>query len=44
MFTNGLAWNHQKDLRAVAVYEVADRNIWLPQHNGEPNAWMGFLD
>ena len=27
MFTNGLSWNHQKDLRAVAVYEVADRNI-----------------
>ena len=43
MFTNGLSWNHQKDLRAVAVYEVADRNIWLPQHTGEPIAWMGVL-
>ena len=43
MFTNGLSWNHQKDLRAVAVYEVAERNIWLPQHTGEPIAWMGVL-
>ena len=43
MFTNGLAWNHQKVLRAVAVYEVAERNIWLPQHTGEPIAWMGVL-
>ena len=43
MFTNGLAWNHQKVLRAVAVYEVAERNIWLPKHTGEPIAWMGVL-
>ena len=43
MFTNGLSWNHQKQLRAVAVYEVAERNIWLPQHTGEPIAWMGVL-
>ena len=43
MFTNGLSWNHQKVLRAVAVYEVAERNIWLPQHTGEPIAWMGVL-
>ena len=27
MFTNELSWNHQKVLRAVAVYEVAERNI-----------------
>ena len=43
MFSNGLAWNHQKVLRAVAVYEVAERNIWLPQHTGEPIGWMGVL-
>ena len=43
MFTNGLSWNHQKVLRAVAVYETAERNIWLPQHTGEPIAWMGVL-
>lgn len=43
MFTNGLSWNHQKWLRGVAVYETAERNIWLPQHTGEPIAWMGVL-
>ncbi|OUM67490.1 carbohydrate esterase family 1 protein, partial [Piromyces sp. E2] len=43
MFTNGLSWNHQKVLRAVAVYETAERNIWLPQHTGQPIAWMGVL-
>eukprot|EP00833_Pecoramyces_ruminatium_P006346 jgi/Orpsp1_1/1180378/evm.model.c7180000073148.1 len=43
MFTNGLAWNHQKVLRGVAVYEVAERNIWLPKHTGLPIAWMGVL-
>ena len=43
MFTNGLSWKYQKLLRAVAVYEVAERNIWLPQHTGEPIAWMGVL-
>eukprot|EP00833_Pecoramyces_ruminatium_P011115 jgi/Orpsp1_1/1185147/evm.model.c7180000092511.1 len=43
MFTNGLSWNHQKVLRAVAVYETAERNIWLPQNTGLPIAWMGVL-
>jgi len=43
MFTNGLSWNHQKVLRGVAVYETAERNIWLPQHTGLPIAWMGVL-
>ncbi len=43
MFTNGLSWNHQKWIRGVAVYETAERNIWLPQHTGEPIAWMGVL-
>ena len=43
MFSNGLSWNHQKVLRAVAVYEVAERNIWLPQNTGEPIGWMGVL-
>jgi Cellulose or protein binding domain. len=43
MFTNGLSWNHQKVLRGVAVYETAERNIWLPKHSGEPIAWMGVL-
>lgn len=41
MFSNGLAWNHQKDLRAVAVYETAERNIFLPKKIDEPIAWMG---
>ena len=43
MFTNGLSWNHQKVLRAVAVYEVAERNIWLPKNTGEGIGWMGVL-
>jgi poly(3-hydroxybutyrate) depolymerase len=43
MFSNGLAWNHQKVLRGVAVYEVAERNIFLPEKTGEPIAWMGVL-
>ncbi|ORX43617.1 hypothetical protein BCR36DRAFT_586553 [Piromyces finnis] len=43
MFTNGLSWNHQKVLRGVAVYETAERNIWLPKNTGEPIAWMGVL-
>lgn len=43
MFSNGLSRNHQHVLRAVAVYETADVNIWLPQHTGKPIAWMGVL-
>lgn len=41
MFTNGLSWNHQNVLRAVAVFEPAERNIWLPQRLPLPIAWMG---
>jgi len=43
MFTNGLSWNHQKVLRGVAVYETAERNIWLPKHTGDGIGWMGVL-
>lgn len=43
MFSNGLSWNHQDVLRAVAVYETAERNIWLPQHSGKGIGWMGVL-
>jgi len=43
MFTNGLSWNHQKVLRAVAVYETADVNIALPTNTGEGVGWMGVL-
>ncbi|ORX41999.1 hypothetical protein BCR36DRAFT_239386, partial [Piromyces finnis] len=43
MFTNGLSWNHQKVLRAVAVYETAERDIWLPEHTGDGIGWMGVL-
>ena len=41
MFTNGLSRNHQHVLRAVAVYETADVNIWLPEVVNKPIAWMG---
>ena len=41
MFTNGLSRNHQHVLRAVAVYETADVNIWLPEVVKKPIAWMG---
>ncbi|ORX75849.1 hypothetical protein BCR32DRAFT_329627 [Anaeromyces robustus] len=43
MFSNGLSWNHQKVLRGVAVYETAERNIYLPQHTGDGIGWMGVL-
>ncbi|ORX78627.1 hypothetical protein BCR32DRAFT_328455 [Anaeromyces robustus] len=43
MFSNGLAWDHQKVLRGVAVYETAAVNIWLPKNTGLPIAWMGVL-
>ena len=43
MFTNGLSWNHQDVLRGVAVYETAERNIWLPEHTGKGIGWMGVL-
>jgi hypothetical protein len=38
MFTNGLSRNHQHVLRAVAVYETADVNIWLPEVVNKPIA------
>ena len=43
MFSNGLSWNHQDVLRAVAVYETAERNIWLPQRKQMGVGWMGVL-
>ena len=43
MFSNGLSWNHQDVLRAVAVYETAERNIWLPQRQKKGVGWMGVL-
>ena len=43
MFSNGLSWNHQDVLRAVAVYETAERNIWLPQRKNMGIGWMGVL-
>lgn len=42
MFTNSLAQSFQHRLRAVAVYAVADYNIWLPDNAGKPIAWMGI--
>ncbi|MCF0217391.1 MAG: T9SS type A sorting domain-containing protein, partial [Fibrobacteraceae bacterium] len=41
MFTNGLSRDRQAKLRAVAVYETADVNIWLPEPKNLPIAWMG---
>ena len=41
MFSNGLSRNRQAVLRAVALYETADRNIWLPEPKNLPIAWMG---
>ncbi len=41
MFTNGLSRDRQAVLRAVAVYETADQNIWLPEPKDLPIAWMG---
>ena len=43
MFTNGLSYNHQRVLRAVATFAPADKNIWIPNHTGDPIAWMGVL-
>jgi len=43
LFTNGLSWNHQRVLRAVATFAGGDKNIWLPNHLGEPIAFMGLL-
>lgn len=41
MFSNSLAQSFQHRLRAVAVYAVADYNIYLPENAGKPIAWMG---
>lgn len=41
MFSNSLAQTFQSRLRAVAVYAVADYNIYLPDNAGKPIAWMG---
>ena len=43
MITTGLSWSRQNVIRAVAVYETAERNIWLPKHTGKPIGWMGVL-
>lgn len=40
MVTNSLAQVFQHRIRAVAVYAVADWNIYLPQNAGKPIAWM----
>jgi len=43
MITTGLSWSRQDVIRAVAVYETAERNIWLPKQTGKPIAWLGVL-
>jgi len=43
MFTNSLGQNHQKVLRAVAVYSTAQINIYEPTNTGLPLAWMGSV-
>lgn len=40
MFSNSLAQTFQSRVRAVAVYAVADYNIYLPDNAGKPIAWM----
>jgi len=40
MVTNSLAQAFQHRIRAVAVYAVADYNIYLPKNAGKPIAWM----
>lgn len=40
MVTNSLAQAFQHRIRAVAVYAVADWNIYIPQNAGKPIAWM----
>ena len=43
MITTGLSWSRQDVIRAVAVYETAERNIWLPKQTGKPIGWIGVL-
>jgi len=40
MVTNSLAQVFQHRIRAVAVYAVADWNIYIPKNAGKPIAWM----
>lgn len=40
MYTNSLAQVFQHRIRAVAVYAVADWNIYIPKNAGKPIAWM----
>jgi len=40
MYTNSLAQVFQHRIRAVAVYAVADFNIYIPKNAGKPIAWM----
>ena len=43
MFTNSLAQDHQKVLRAVVCYETANYNIYVPNNIGLPIGWMGVV-
>jgi poly(3-hydroxybutyrate) depolymerase len=44
MFTNSLAQNHQKVLRAVVCYETSfGGGIYVPKNIGLPIAWMGTV-
>lgn len=44
MFTNSLAQNHQKQLRAVVCYAASlGGGIYVPQNTGEPIAFMGCV-
>lgn len=40
MVTNSIAQVFQHRIRAVAVYAVADFNIYIPENAGKPIAWM----
>jgi len=44
MFTNSLAQNHQKQLRAVACHATSlGGGIYVPANTGLPLAWMGTV-
>jgi poly(3-hydroxybutyrate) depolymerase len=44
MFTNSLAQNHQKQLRAVACHATSfGGGIYVPKNTGLPIAWMGTV-
>ena len=40
MFSNSLAQDFQRRIRAVVTYSVADYNIYMPENAGKPIAWM----